>query len=47
MKKKPILIISGRFGTREVYDIDDPLKELKDNAKAKDTPDREDMEIGK
>ena len=29
-RKKPILIISGEFGVREVYDTDDPLPELQD-----------------
>lgn len=38
--KKPILIISGDFGVREVYDTDDPLEEYEDNS------DREDLEVG-
>ena len=42
--KKPILIISGEFGTREVFDTDDPLEELNDG-RTEDNPDWEDMEI--
>ena len=41
---KPILIISGEFGVREVYDTDDELKEFQDEDE--DLHDRPNMEIG-
>ena len=43
-QKKPILIISGDFGTREVFDTGDPLEELNDG-NTENNPDWEDMEI--
>ena len=43
---KPILIISGEFGTRKIYETDDPLEELQGN-ETEDNPDREDLEIRK
>ena len=43
-QKKPILIISGEFGTREVFDTGDPLEELNDG-NTENNPDWEDMEI--
>lgn len=41
---KPILIISGDFGVREVYDTDDTLPEFNTDEN-ENLPDRQDMEI--
>lgn len=41
---KPILIISGDFGVREVYDTDDTLPEFNTD-ETENLPDRQDMEI--